>query len=120
MITIVLIVVMLLVVMGILAALTQINEFPELFTMVARLDKSAAKHQYQQAMHAAARRFEKKPKLAMSRKEYDYYLTLAILTRDRLNQLAGRPNGPAIRKKYRRKLVAGIKEMAVQHNLERA
>ena len=113
-------VVLLIVGMGILAALTQIAEYPELVPTVATLDLEQAQRQHIDALKTAARRFEKKPTLSMNRKEFEYYLTLAILTKDRIHQLSGLPNGPKIRKKWRRELIVQIREIAAEHNMERA
>ncbi len=112
-------VVLLIVGMGIMAALTQIAEYPELVPTVATLDLEQAQRQHADALKTAARRFEKKPTLTMSRKEFEYYLTLAILTKDRVHQLEGLPNGPKIRKKWRRELISQIKEIALERNVER-
>ncbi len=112
-------IVLLLVVLGIFAALMQIAEFPELAPMVRTLDLQQAEHQHHEALNSAARRFETRPRMSMGRREFEYYLALAILTKDRIHQLNGLPNGPNVRKKWRRELVSQIKQLALEHNYER-
>jgi hypothetical protein len=108
-----------LVVLGVLAALTQITEYPELAPMIAKLDHDQAQLQHMEALKTAARRFESKPQLAMNRQEFEYYLMVSILTKDRIHQLTGLPNGVKIRKKWRRELIVQIKELASEHNMDR-
>ncbi len=107
-------------VLVVFAALMQIAEYPELESMVRTLNMQQAEHQHQEALHSAARRFETKPTMSMSRKEFEYYLALAILTKDRIHHLNGLPNGPSVRKRWRRELVSQIKQLALEHNYERA
>ena len=107
-----------LVMLGVLAALTQIAEYPELAPMIAKLDHEQAQFQHMEALNTAARRFESNPHLPMSRQEFEYYLMVAILTKDRIHQLTSLPNGAKIRKKWRRELIAEIKECALEHNLD--
>jgi len=109
-----------LVVLGILAAATQIAEYPELAPMIATLDQQQAELQHQEALKTAARRFETKPQLPMNRQEFEYYVMLAILTKDRVHQFTGMPNGPKVRKKWRRELIVQIKEIASQHDMDSA
>ncbi len=108
-----------LVVLGVLAALTQIAEYPELAPMIATLDHDQAELQHMEALRTAARRFETKPQMPMNRQEFEYYLMVAILTKDRVQQLTGLPNGTKIRKKWRRELIVQIKELASEHNMDR-
>lgn len=109
-----------LVVLGILAAMTQIAEYPELAPMIATLNQQQAEAQHIEAIKTAARRFENKPQMAMNRQEFEYYLLLAILTKDRVHRFTGMPNGPKVRKKWRRELIVKIKEIASQHDMDRA
>jgi len=109
-----------LVVLGVLAALTQIAEYPELAPMIATLNHDQAELQHMEAIRTAARRFESRPQMPMNRQEFEYYLMVAILTKDRVQQLTGLPNGPKIRKKWRRELIVQIKELALEHNMDRA
>ena len=113
------IVALVLVVLGILAAMTQIAEFPELAPLVATLNLEETIRQHKEALNTAARRFETKPNLPMSRKEFEYYVMLAILTKDRVHQFKRLPNGPKVRKKWRRELIMQIREIAKQHDRER-
>ncbi len=112
-------IVLILVGLGVFAALMQIAEYPELAPMIRTLDLPQAEYQHQQALNSAARRFESKPKMSMSRKEFEYYLAIATLTKDRIHQLNGLPNGPGVRRKWRRELVSQIKQLALEHNYER-
>ncbi len=109
-----------LVVLGVLAALTQIAEYPELAPMIAILNHDQAELQHMEALRTAARRFESRPQIPMNRQEFEYYLMVAILTKDRIHQLTGLPNGVKIRKKWRRELIIQIKELALEHNMDRA
>ena len=109
-----------LVVLGVLAALTQIAEYPELAPTIATLNHDQAQLQHKEALKTAARRFESKPQMSMNRQEFEYYLMVAILTKDRVHQLTGLPNGIKIRKKWRRELIVQIKELAMEHNMDRA
>ncbi|MBL4598627.1 MAG: hypothetical protein JKX93_06610 [Rhizobiaceae bacterium] len=108
-----------LVVLGVLAALTQIAEYPELAPMIATLNQNQAELQHMEALRTAARRFEAGPQMPMNRQEFEYYLMVAILTKDRVHQLTGLPNGVKIRKKWRRELIVKIKELALEHNMDR-
>ena len=101
-----------LVLLVVLAAVTQRADYTRLAYSVRTLNLEQAEHQHQEALRMAARRFEKKPVMSISGKEFDYYLTLAILTKDRVNALKGLPNGPGVRKKWRRELTAQIRKMA--------
>jgi hypothetical protein len=109
-----------LVVLGVLAALTQIAEYPELAPMIATLKHDQAELQHMEALKTAARRFEARPQMPMNRQEFEYYLMVAILTKDRVHQLTELPNGVKIRKKWRRELIVQIKELALEHNMDRA
>ncbi len=108
-----------LVALGILAAMTQIADFPELPSLVATLNLEQAELQHMEALNTAARRFETKPQLSMNRQEFEYYVMLAILTKDRAHQFKRIPNGPKVRKKWRRELIVQIKEIARQHDVDR-
>lgn len=105
------------VVLALLAALSKSVEFPELGPLVTRLNLDQAELRHQEALNTGARHFETKPNLPMHRKEFEYYMTLAILTKDRINNLQGLPNGPKIRKKWRPELKSQMKQIADEHNM---
>ncbi len=105
-----------LVVLGILAAVTKPAEYPDMEPMVASLDLGQAELEHDSALNTAARRYESKPVMPMNRKEFNYYLTLSIITKDRIHALQGLPNGPNVRKKWRGELIAEIKNRADAHN----
>ncbi len=109
-----------LVVLGVLAGVTKPAEYPEMEPMVATLNLGQAELEHDNALNTAARRFETKPIMPMNRKEFDYYLTLSVVTKDRIHSLQGLPSGPGVRKKWRRELVAEIKKRADAHNQDMA
>ena len=88
--------------------------------MIATLNQEETEIQHNEALKTAARRFESRPQIPMNRQEFEYYIMLAILTKDRIHQLSGLPNGPKVRKKWRRELIVQIKGIAGQHDLDRA
>ena len=105
-------------ILGLLAVVTQRAVYPEMSLMVSKLNRAQAEYQHEEALKAAERRFQKKPVMAMNRKEFDYYLTLAILTKDRIHALKGMPNGPGVRKKWRGEIVSQIKKQASDQQSE--
>ncbi len=109
--------VLVIVLLASLAALSKSLEFPELLPLVEKLDLDQAELRHQEALNTGARHFEAKPNLSMHRKEFEYYMTLAILTKDRINNLQGLPNGPKIRKKWRGGLKAQMKQIADEYNM---
>ncbi len=111
-------VIIIIAVLAVLAALTKIHVFPDLEQKVASLSRQQAEHQHIEALTIAARRFEKAPVLPVSRNEFEYYLSLATLTKDRIHQLDGLPNGPAVRKKWRKDLLAKVRELAAESTQE--
>jgi hypothetical protein len=108
--------VVVIVLLVLLAALSKSVEFPELVPLVGKLDLEQAELQHLEALNTGARHFETKPNLSMHRKEFEYYMALAILTKDRVHNLQGLPNGPKIRKKWRPELKARMKQIADGHN----
>ncbi len=100
------------VLLAILAGLTKRAEFPELNALVKGLDHQQAEQHHREALHTGARFHEKKPDLAMGRKEFEYYVSLAILTKDRMHKFEGLPNGPKIRKRWRGEIIDQMKQIA--------
>lgn len=103
----------------VLAAVTRPPVYPELEEDVAVLNRDEAEHQHIDALHTASRRFQKNPAIPMDRHEFNYYLTLAVLTKDRMRALDGLPNGRVVRKRWRRELQLDIKRLAADHDSAR-
>jgi len=101
-------------VLGLLAAVTRSTDYSNLGFMVSKLTMEEAEYQHTTALNTAARRFQKNPVMPMNRKEFDYYLTLALFTKDRMSALNGLPHGQKIRKKLRGEVVADIKRRAIE------
>ena len=103
-----------------LATLMPKRKFAGMSSDVASLDLDQAEHQHKQALTNAARRFEKNTELPIGREEYEYYMTLAVMTKDRIERLNGRPGGPAARKKWRKELALQIKRLAAENNAQQS
>ncbi|MEM7301516.1 MAG: hypothetical protein AAF468_10585 [Pseudomonadota bacterium] len=95
-----------------LAYFTRPQDYSEIESMVEDLDELEASRRHSEAKSLAARWFQKKPPLPTDRAEFNYHVHLALLTKDRIQLLAGLPNGKAMRRRWRKELVKEIKDIA--------
>ncbi len=96
-----------------LAFVTRRVDYHQLEDLVYDLDWEEAKLRHAESKKLASRKYMRHHPLPMTGKEYNYHLEMAILTKDRIHELEGLPNGLVVRKRWRRELKREIKEMAV-------